>query len=194
MRGARALVLALASLEPVPAPAAAAPAAPSDAPPRGEERPAARSFLPLTCTAAQTGGFHDHPGDDEGYVASLFHASHFRLEKNRAFELHLGAQQPAVDLYVTLSAEDPLASVDLECRSIRGADGSDGYSCANVPPSELLLINRDSLRFTRTAVGGWVFTGPAESRRGDSIFVEYGTCRPAEPRAAPLAPGEDISP
>jgi hypothetical protein len=40
----------------------------------------------------------------------------------------------------------------------------------------MLLINAQSLRFTRTAVGGWTFSDAADSRNGDSIFVEYGQC------------------
>jgi len=46
----------------------------------------------------------------------------------------------------------------------------------NLPPSEMLLINVESLRFTRTAVGGWTFAGASDARGGDSIFVEYGQC------------------
>ncbi|MEM8767795.1 MAG: hypothetical protein AAGE43_10150, partial [Pseudomonadota bacterium] len=58
-----------------------------------------------------------------------------------------------------------------------GADQSYGYSCVNVPPSEMILINAQTLRYTRTAVGGWTFAGATEALNGDSIFVEYGQCR-----------------
>jgi hypothetical protein len=137
------------------------------------------AFLPLACLADQTGGFHDYPDDDQSYAPALFNATPFRLEENQVFMLNL-AREPGVDLFVTLtSGEDPVTT-ELECRQLRGADGSLGYSCVNIPPSEMLLINRDTLRFTRTAVGGWTFAGPTEEFSGDSIFVEYGTCRPQQ--------------
>lgn len=137
-------------------------------------------FLPLECSADQTGGFHDYPDDDESYVPALFNATPFRLDENVVFMTNL-PEQPGVDLFVTLTAgEDPVTS-ELECRQVRGVDGSPGYSCVNIPPSEMLLINRDTLRFTRTAVGGWTFAGANETHSGDSIFVEYGTCAAAAP-------------
>ena len=144
------------------------------------EEGAQTPFLPLTCTAEQTGGFHDYPDDAESYVPALFNATPFRLDENVVFMLNL-AEESAVDLYVTLtSGEDPVTT-ELECRQLRGADGSLGYSCVNIPPSEMLLINHDTLRFTRTAVGGWTFAGATDSHSGDSVFVEYGTCTPAPP-------------
>ena len=143
----------------------------ADAPPPAD-------FLPLECTAEQTGGFHDYPDDDAGYQPALFNATPFRLDENRVFMVNL-ADQPGVDLFVSLtSGEDPVTT-ELECRQVRGVDGSPGYSCVNIPPSEMLLINRDTLRFTRTAVGGWTFAGATENLGGDSVFVEYGTCTPA---------------
>jgi len=135
-------------------------------------------FLPLDCTAEQTGGFHDYPDDDAGYQPALFNSTPFRLDENVVFMLNL-ADDSGVDLYVTLtSGEDPVTT-ELECRQVRGIDGSAGYSCVNIPPSEMLLIHRQTLRFTRTAVGGWTFAGATDARAGDSIFVEYGTCKPA---------------
>jgi len=86
------------------------------------------------------------------------------------------------DLYLILRSADDV-ELELQCRQVRGADNALGYSCVNTPPSEMLLINSETLRFTRTAVGGWTFSGARESMSGDSIFVEYGTCAPlvAEP-------------
>ena len=49
----------------------------------------------------------------------------------------------------------------------------------------MILINSATLRFTRTAVGGWTFAGATESLNGDSIFVEYGQCERAEGPGAP---------
>jgi hypothetical protein len=132
-------------------------------------------FPALTCQAEQTGGFHDYPDDDESYVPALFNSTPFRLEENVVFMLNL-APETGVDRYVTLTVGDSPVTTELECRQVRGADGSPGYSCVNIPPSELLLIHAHTLRFTRTAVGGWTFTGATGSEAGDSIFVEYGTC------------------
>jgi hypothetical protein len=102
------------------------------------------------------------------------------------FMMNLAADEGNVDLYLTLQTEVPgdddegtasqLEATELECRRVRGADHSYGYSCVNLPPSEMLLINAQSLRFTRTAVGGWTFTGASDKQTGDSIFVEFGQC------------------
>lgn len=151
-------------------------AAPAEA---AEPGGAPAGFLPLECLADQTGGFHDYPDDAESYQPALFNSTSFRLEENRVFMLNL-ADQPGVDLFVTLTAGEDPVTTELECRQVRGADGSQGYSCVNIPPSEMLLINRETLRFTRTAVGGWTFAGATERHSGDSVFVEYGTCSPAE--------------
>lgn len=142
------------------------------------QAPSAADFLPLACMAEQTGGFHDYPDDDAGYQPALFNATPFRLDENRVFMVNL-ADQPGVDLFVSLTSGEDAVTTELECRRVRGADGSLGYSCVNLPPSEMLLINRDTLRFTRTAVGGWTFAGATETAGGDSVFVEYGTCAPA---------------
>jgi hypothetical protein len=140
---------------------------------------AADAFPTLDCLADQTGGFHDYPDDEDGYLPALFNAVPFRLEENAVFMLNL-APETGVDRYLTLTAGDDPVTTELECRQVRGVDGSLGYSCVNIPPSEMLLIHAQTLRFTRTAVGGWTFAGATASEAGDSIFVEYGTCRRAE--------------
>lgn len=141
----------------------------------------AADFLPLDCVAEQTGGFHDYPGDDESYQPALFNAAPFRLEENVVFMQNL-PETPGVDLFVSLTAGEDPVTTELECRQVRGIDGSPGFSCVNIPPSEMLLINADTWRFTRTAVGGWTFAGATEAHSGDSIFVEYGTCAPRDPQ------------
>ncbi len=148
----------------------------ADAVPEPSAPTEAAGFLPLACTAAQTGGFHDYPDDKESYVPALFNSKPFRLEENRVFMANL-PKRPGVDLYVTLTEGEDAVTTELECRQVRGVDGSPGYSCVNIPPSEMLLINRNNLRFTRTAVGGWTFAGATATQSGDSIFVEYGTCQ-----------------
>jgi hypothetical protein len=138
----------------------------------------------LRCEAEQTGGFHDYPGEQEEYEPALFNPGRFFLEENVVFMLNLPVGNGAPDLYLVMRVEGELET-ELACRRVRGADGAMGYSCVNTPPSEMLLINRETLRFTRTAVGGWTFAGATESLSGDSIFVEYGACV-ADDDQAPL--------
>lgn len=134
-----------------------------------------RAILPekLTCTAVQTAGFHDFPHNDEHYEPVSFFESSFELKVNRVLLRHLKPGTDA-DLYLTLIDEDD--HIELKCRQIRGTGGATGVSCANIPPSELLLVNTENLRFTRTSIGGWTFAAAAENTAGDSIYVEYGTC------------------
>lgn len=143
-------------------------------------------FPQVVCMAEQTGGFHDYPGEEEAYEAALFHPQQFTLEENLVFMLNLTGAEGTVDVYLTMTREmttedgsKVAETTELECRTVRGAGGSRGLSCVNLPPSEMILINTDTLRFTRTAVGGWTFAGATESLNGDSIFVEFGQCQPA---------------
>lgn len=140
-----------------------------------EKQSAEENFPALSCIAEQTGGFHDHPEPGEEYEPALFHPEAFTLEENVIFMVNLKTDEGGPDLYLTLRATDA-RETELECRQVRGSFGATGFSCVNKPPSEMLLINRDSLRFTRTAVGGWTFVGASDNHNGDSIFVEYGTC------------------
>jgi hypothetical protein len=133
----------------------------------------------MSCKAEQTGGFHDYPDDDERYEPALFHPSGFVLEENTVLMLNLDPGSGGPDLYLIMRTADDAES-ELECRQVRGANNALGYSCVNTPPSEMLLINGETLRFTRTAVGGWTFAGASESVAGDSIFVEYGECVPTD--------------
>lgn len=157
----------------------------------------------VICKAEQTGGFHDYPGGEEAYEPALFHPRTFTLEENLVFMMNLAAEEGNVDLYLTMTHHltgangaatdsDPAAGRDLvpgseitelECRRVRGANDSSGFSCANLPPSEMLLINAQTLRYTRTAVGGWTFAGAAREHNGNSIFVEYGQCQPVKASA-----------
>lgn len=153
------------------------------APEAGEEQ---RSGFPrVVCTAEQTGGFHDYPGEGEAYEPALFHPQRFSLEENLVFMLNLADGAGSVDVYLTMTSDvsqpdgtTTQETTELECREVRGAGGGYGLSCVNLPPSELILINSETLRFTRTAVGGWTFAGATETLNGDSIFVEYGQCEP----------------
>ncbi|MCZ6616802.1 MAG: hypothetical protein O7E57_01615 [Gammaproteobacteria bacterium] len=132
-------------------------------------------FPTVSCIAEQTGGFHDHPDGGEVYEPALFHPISFTLEENLIFMRNLARSEGGPDLYLTLRTSEA-RETELECRQVRGSLGATGFSCVNKPPSEMLLINRGSLRFTRTAVGGWTFVGASDNHDGDSIFVEYGSC------------------
>ena len=144
----------------------------------------------VSCVAEQTGGFHDYPGGTETYEPALFHPQSFTLEENLVFMMNLAVAEGNADLYLSMARQVPAAEeggaaeidvTELECRRVRGANDGYGYSCVNLPPSEMLLINARSLRYTRTAVGGWTFAGASDSHNGDSIFVEYGQCTPTAP-------------
>lgn len=175
----------------------------------GFAAPCVADTLPaLDCAAVQTGGFHDYPEGGEHYEPALFHPRPFELDVNPVFMLNFGLtdqhstneaavqkKEQAADLYLTLSirpddaeAAGPAELSELECRQVRGADGSMGFSCVNLPPSEMLLINAQTLRFTRTSVGGWTFTGASNEASGDSIYVEYGQCVPKADSSQPSSP------
>lgn len=161
-------------------------AAPEPSAQPGSPEPEREGLPAMRCVAEQTGGFHDDPGGEERYEPALFHPQPFTLRENLVFMLNLAQEEARVDVYLTMIRELPaegeaapgLEVTELECRQVRGAGNSRGYSCVNVPPSEMLLLNGESLRFTRTAVGGWTFSGAAEAHGGDSVFVEYGQCEP----------------
>jgi hypothetical protein len=140
-----------------------------------EDQEAPLTDLPakLICTAEQTAGFHDFPHNEEAYEAVVFYESSFTLKINRVLMRHIDPSA-AADLYVTMTDKDEPA--ELSCRYLRGTGGNRGASCSNIPPSELLLINTETLRFTRTSIGGWTFASASDNTAGDSIFVEYGSC------------------
>jgi hypothetical protein len=142
---------------------------------------AGAAFPAVECAARHTAGFHDYVGGEEVYEASMFHPGRFRLSTNDFLTTHL-AGDASVELYLTMTDAGGEAT-ELECRMVRGAGASEGYSCVNIPPSELLLINAETLRFTRTSVGGWTFAGATQDHNGDSIFVEYGECKAPAPPA-----------
>ena len=128
----------------------------------------------LHCSANQTAGFHDFANTAESYEPVAFYEGEFTLKINRALMRH---RDPAdgVDLYVTVFDEEDQA--ELSCRYILGVGGDPGISCTNAPPSELVLINTKNLRYTRTSIGGWTFASARHNEAGDSIYVEYGSCR-----------------
>ena len=124
---------------------------------------------------------HDHPGGPEVFEPAVFVASEFALRENALFMEHLlDAEDATPALYLTMTAKGG-DETEFECRTVRGAGGVTGYSCVNNPPAEILLLNPERGRFTRSAVGGWTFN--AAHDRGASLFVEYGVCRAAASEA-----------
>jgi hypothetical protein len=149
----------------------------------------------MRCIALQTAGLHDYAGLPEHYEPSTFFESKFELQINQVLTQHLASESTgampspsdaaaaAPDLYLTMLPRND-QPIELRCRQIRGATAQYGFSCVNTPPSEMLLINAENRRFTRTSIGGWTFTGPAtegdaDAQSADSLFVEYGRCEPS---------------
>ena len=153
-------------------------------------------WLPTTCEAQQTVGMHQYPeGASDVYMPAVFNEQRFDLRENRLFMRHLLGErgEAGVDdagggpaeapetarLYVTMASTDGIET-EFECRPVRGTADNRGYSCVNNPPSEMLLINPERSRYTRSSIGGWAFYAPEAS-----LFVEYGTCRQqSSPRSA----------
>ena len=153
----------------------ASPAQAAQAPAPGEQQLTRKiAALPqkLNCLAYETAGFHDFPHNPGEYEAVVFFESKFELHVNRVLMTHLVASS-SYDLFLTLHHEDEI--VELQCTQVRGAGDAVGVSCSSQPPADLLLLNLDSLRFTRTDIGGWTFASqPTDA--GKSIYVEYGRC------------------
>jgi len=144
----------------------------------------------LVCQAVQTAGLHDYDGPPESYEPAEFFESRFALEINRVLTRHLansgGTAEATPDLYLTLTPRNKPAS-EFRCRQVRGAHGAKGFSCSNTPPSDMLLLNPATLRFTRSSIAGWTFSdqppdqAPNQEQNpahmgDDSLFVEFGTC------------------
>ena len=129
----------------------------------------------LECEAIDTGGFHNDAGE-QGYRAALFTRSKFSLEENLVFKKTLTGETHAIDtVFLTMTNAKDM-SIELQCHPV-AADLEKGFSCVNTPPSEMLVINTDTLRFTRSSIGGWTFYSGRVEQSGDSIYVEYGYCK-----------------
>ncbi len=103
----------------------------------------------------------------------VFFESKFELHVNRVLMSHLVESTP-YDLFLTLHHDDKV--VELQCAQLRGTGNSIGVSCSSQPPADMLLLNLGNLRFTRTAIGGWTFSGTDPQSSGESSYVEYGRC------------------
>ena len=157
--------------------------------PLGISAPASVSWLPLTCHAEKTVGLHDYVEAEskpvEAYEPSIFFASSFTLRENRTFATFL--EQEDVAVYVTMTDEQSGDESEFQCDTVRGTGDTYGYSCRNSPPSDILMLNPEKMRFTRGAVGGWTFYSTGEDHNGTSLFVEYGLCQQTEDLATNAA-------
>ena len=129
----------------------------------------------MQCLSEKTVGLHDYPLTAESYEPVVFDESSFSLKLNKSLMKFLPDQQINV-VYFTFRNANKL--MELTCRRVTGARQSYGLSCTDNPPAEMILINSDTLRYSRSSIGGWTFLGAKEKTSGNSIFVEYGHCEP----------------
>jgi len=129
----------------------------------------------LECDAIDTGGFHNDAGT-EGYRAALFTRGKFRLEENLVFKKMLTGETHAPNTVFLTMTDAKDMSIELQCHPV-AANLEKGFSCVNTPPSEMLVLNTGTLRFTRSSIGGWTFNSSPVEQTGDSIYVEYGRCK-----------------
>ena len=129
--------------------------------------------LPLSCTGEGASGFHDQPDDALGFYAAVFNSGTFELRANAFLNAQLA--QIESEYFATIAFIDGVR--EMECTRVHGASGADGLSCVSTPPSEILLVNLDAMRYTRSSIAGWTFSAAEPESGGDSIYVEYGTCR-----------------
>ena len=147
--------------------------------PLGIGAPTSVSWLPLICVAEKTVGLHAYVEAEskpvEAYEPSIFFASSFTLRENRTFATFL--EQEDVAVYMTMTDEQSGDVSEFQCDTVRGTGDTFGYSCRNSPPSDILMLNPEKMRFPRGAVGGWTFYSTGEDHNGTSLFVEYWLCQ-----------------
>ena len=126
-----------------------------------------------------TVGLHDFVEEDteavEAYELTYFFESKFELRENKTFNEMMGEAENK--FFVSMKMDNSEEISEFTCEEVRGRGGQAGFSCLNTPPSEILMINPATLRFTRSAIGSWTFFTPSDHETGASLFVEYGQCR-----------------
>ena len=136
-------------------------------------------WLPTRCVPLETIGFHDESeseGDPiESFGPAKFKSTPFILRENETLG---GLLDDAgdVNLFMTMQMEETSELFEFSCKSVLGANREPGYSCVNTPPSDILMLNPKSLRFSRAAIGSWTFQSETNLRTGSSLFVEMGQC------------------
>lgn len=136
-------------------------------------------WLPAHCVPVDTVGFHDgveETGEPtEKFEIVQFASTPFVLRRNETLGLLLGEEDESL-LYLTLEMTEEPDFFELTCREVVGASREPGYSCINTPPSDILLINPKSMRFSRSAIGSWTFQSQRDIESGSSLFVQMGQC------------------
>lgn len=136
------------------------------------------AWLPAHCVPMETIGLHDdaEEGDPiEVFQPAKFKSTPFTLRENVTLN-QLLAESEDVSQFITLQLDDTVELFEFACHSVLGANREFGYSCTNSPPSDILMINPKTMRFTRAAIGSWTFPSDTTLQDGSSLFVELGQC------------------
>lgn len=137
------------------------------------------TWLPTRCVPLETIGFHDEPEEEgepvESFGPAKFKSTPFTLRENKTLS-ELLADSDDVSLFITMKMAETNELFEFSCQTVLGANREPGYSCVNTPPSDILMLNPKSLRFSRAAMGSWTFQSETNLRTGSSLFVEMGQC------------------
>ena len=140
---------------------------------------AKEDWLPLECKAHRTVGLHDYDDIDEIpielYEARIFLSSEFSIVENRTFSQLL--DEPDVAMYLTLTPKETTEQHEYSCKRVKGHGSRGGYSCTNIPPTDILTIDPKTRRFSRASTGAWTLYTSDDTGVGASVFVEVGTCK-----------------
>ena len=135
-------------------------------------------WLPLKCKAERTVGLHDlDDGDEvpvEQYEARIFLPSEFSIEENKTFTQLL--DDPDIALYLSLKSVDATQKHEYSCKRVKGHGSRAGFSCTNMPPTDVLTIDPETKRFSRASTGAWTLYTSEDTGVGASVFVEIGKC------------------
>ena len=137
------------------------------------------SWLPARCVPLETIGFHDTPEPDSDAVEAFnpvkFKSTPFTLRVNETLS-ELLADNADSQLFISMQMEESAEIFEFSCKEVLGANRELGFSCLNTPPSDILMLNPKSMRFSRAAIGSWTFQSDAALKDGSSLFVEMGQC------------------
>lgn len=135
-------------------------------------------WLPMDCKAHRTVGLHDYDDGDEisieMYEARIFSSSEFSIAENRTFSQLL--DEPDIAVYLTLTPKESSEQHEYSCKQVKGHGARVGFSCTNIPPTDILTIDPKSRRFSRASTGAWTLYTSDDTGVGASVFVEVGTC------------------
>ena len=142
------------------------------------------TWLPARCVPLDTIGLHDGKEESgepkESFEPARFERRSFTLRSNDTFA-ELLAEEEQVDRFVTMTIDELNDVFEFSCREVMGVSRELGFSCLNTPPSDILMINPKSMRYSRAAIGTWTFQSDAGILDGSSLFVELGQCYLLEP-------------